>query len=100
MPKPELVVALDCTSRLKAEALIAELEDLPVIYKVGMDLFLAAGPDWINGLSQSGKRIFLDLKFHDIPSTVGQSVIKAAELNVEFLSVHLSGGTDMIAESN
>jgi orotidine-5'-phosphate decarboxylase len=98
MGNTELVVALDYSTLEEAEGLIAELEGLPVIYKVGLELFLAAGPDWIRLLSNSGERVFLDLKFHDIPSTVGQAVLKAIDLQADFLTLHLTGGQAMLDE--
>ncbi|NDG85951.1 MAG: orotidine-5'-phosphate decarboxylase [Proteobacteria bacterium] len=94
----ELVVALDYSEPKKAEALIEKLKGLPVIYKVGLELYLAADSQWVRGLTSRGERIFLDLKFHDIPNTVAQAVIRAAGLGVEFVTVHLSGGKRMLDE--
>ena len=94
----QLVVALDYSTLDQAEDLISQLEGLPVIYKVGLELFLSAGPDWIKLLSESGEKIFLDLKFHDIPHTVGQAVLKACELEPDFLTLHLTGGAAMLDE--
>lgn len=98
IPKTELIVALDFNSVDAAEDVIAALEGMPVIYKIGLELFLAAGSDWIRLLTQSGERVFLDLKFHDIPSTVGQAVLQAANLQAEYLSIHLTGGNAMLDE--
>jgi orotidine-5'-phosphate decarboxylase len=61
-------------------------------------LFLAAGPDWVRRQTSMGRRIFLDLKFHDIPNTVGQAVVQTARLGAEFTTVHLSGGKKMLDE--
>ncbi len=94
--KTELAVALDYPNISGAEALIAELEGLPVIYKIGLELFLAAGPDWVRSKTRLGHRIFLDLKFYDIPNTVAAAVAQAADMGVEFTTVHLSGGRKML----
>ena len=93
----QLIVALDVNDRVAAGRIIAELEGLPVLYKVGFELFLSAGPDWVRALAADGRRIFLDLKFHDIPNTVAQGVKQASCLGVEMLTVHLAGGSQMIA---
>jgi orotidine-5'-phosphate decarboxylase len=98
MIKTELVVALDFGSRAEAESLMEKLQGLPVIYKVGLELFFATGPGWIQTHSDSGIRIFLDLKFHDIPNTVAQAVVQGARTGAEFLTVHLSGGKRMLDE--
>ena len=94
----ELVVALDYNERTKAELLIEQLEGLPVIYKVGLELFMTAGASWVQALTASGQRVFLDLKFHDIPNTVSQAVVQAAKTGAEFLTLHLSGGKRMLDE--
>lgn len=94
----ELVVALDFSSVEPAEKLIASLDGLPVIYKVGLELFLSAGPVWVKSLCDRGIRVFLDLKFHDIPNTVGHAVTQAALMGVEFMTLHLSGGKRMLDE--
>ena len=94
----ELVVALDYNDPQKAEALIQQLEGMPVIYKIGLELYLSADSQWIKDICSSGARIFLDLKFHDIPNTVGSAVLKATKLGVEFMTLHLSGGRRMFDE--
>ena len=76
--------------------MIAQLKGLPVIYKVGLELYLSADSNWVKALAGSGARVFLDLKFHDIPNTVAQACTRAATLGVEFLTVHLSGGSQML----
>ncbi len=95
-PTTELIVALDVPDRVSAGRVIAELDGLPVIYKVGFELFLSAGPDWVRTLTANGHRIFLDLKFHDIPNTVAQGAKQAAQLGVEYFTLHLAGGSKMI----
>ena len=94
----ELVVALDFNQPEKANAIIAELKGLPVIYKVGFELFMSVERNWIQNLTESGTRIFLDLKFYDIPTTVAAAVLKASSYGVEFLTLHLAGGIRMLDE--
>lgn len=94
----ELVVALDFATAASAESLMKELEGLPIIYKVGLELFMNAGPTWVKNLCDQGIRVFLDLKFHDIPNTVGGAVLQGALLGVEFVTLHLSGGKRMLDE--
>lgn len=94
----ELVVALDFSTLSAAEKLISDLRGLPLIYKVGLEFFLTAGPSWVKTFTSRGNRVFLDLKFYDIPNTVAQAVMQAANLGVEFTTVHLSGGKEMLDE--
>jgi len=94
----ELVVALDYPNTDAAEKLMQQLSGLDVIYKVGLELFLGAGPNWVKNLGRLGTRVFLDLKFHDIPNTTGQAVVQAAKLGAEFVTVHLCGGKLMLDE--
>jgi len=75
-----------------------ELHGLPVIYKIGLELFLSSDAQWIQAITASGERVFLDLKFHDIPNTVAQAAVRASKLGVEFMTVHLSGGKRMLDE--
>ncbi len=92
----ELIVALDFSDAQKADALLAELEGLPVIYKVGLELFLQAGPEWVKHWINKGRRVFLDLKFHDIPNTVAKACVQASRMGVEMLTLHTVGGRQMI----
>ncbi len=94
----DLVIALDAPDAPAAEGLMRKLEGLPVVYKVGLELFLGVDKSWIRGLTSAGKRVFLDLKLHDIPNTVAQASVQAARLGVEFLSIHLAGGSRMFDE--
>ncbi len=95
----ELIVALDYSSGSEAKNLISQLSGRPVIWKVGLELFTAEGPSWVRALTDSGARVFLDLKLYDIPNTVAKAVAQAGELNVEFLTLHLSGGAAMLNSS-
>lgn len=94
--KERLIVALDVANGEKAHSLVRELGDAVSFYKIGMELFTAEGPPIVRDLIASGKRVFLDLKFHDIPNTVAAAVRTAASLGVSFLTVHAGGGSKML----
>ena len=70
----ELIVALDVQTRAEAEAKVKLLGDAVDFYKIGLELFTAEGPDVVKAVKGFGKRVFLDLKFHDIPNTVAKAV--------------------------
>ncbi|MGH9320714.1 MAG: orotidine-5'-phosphate decarboxylase [Vicinamibacteria bacterium] len=91
---PELIVALDVPTLDQALALRQELDEIVGFFKVGKELFTAAGPEILKRLSPA--RIFLDLKFHDIPQTVFGAVAAAARHGVDLLDVHASGGEAMM----
>lgn len=93
--KPLLCVALDVPSRHEAEAVLAKLDGLTLVYKIGLELFVAEGPSLVRSLTVSGKPVFLDLKLHDIPNTVASAAHRAADLGVDYLTVHLVGGRAM-----
>lgn len=97
-PKSEdrLIVALDVSSAAAAQKIVAALGDSVRIYKVGMQLYTAEGPQIVRDLVNSGRRVFLDLKYHDIPNTVTSAVREAAQLGVSMLTVHASGGKKML----
>ena len=92
----ELIVALDHSSQRAALSLVDRLGDAVDFYKVGAPLFTRSGPVIIRHLRERGKRVFLDLKYHDIPNTVARAVESAAAMEVELLTVHASGGTAML----
>jgi orotidine-5'-phosphate decarboxylase len=92
----DIIVALDQSSADEALALVDRLGDNVDFYKVGSPLFTRAGAPFVRELRARGRRIFLDLKFHDIPSTVASAVTAAAELDVELLTLHASGGEAMM----
>jgi orotidine-5'-phosphate decarboxylase len=94
--RERLIVALDVSSAAEAQKLVARIGDAAGIYKVGLQLFTAEGPSVVRDLVSSGRRVFLDSKLHDIPTTVGLAVESAAELGVYMLTLHASGGSAML----
>jgi orotidine-5'-phosphate decarboxylase len=92
----QIIVALDLPSAQDALDLVDTLDDAVDFYKVGSPLFTRVGPGLVGELRQRGKRVFLDLKYHDIPSTVANAVAAAAELEVDLLTLHASGGEAMM----
>lgn len=94
-PRDRLIVALDTPSLAEAEALAARLDGVVRWFKVGSHLYTAAGPAAVSALLRRG-RIFLDLKYHDIPSTVAGAVEAAARQGVAMCTVHASGGAAMM----
>lgn len=95
-PRERLIVALDVPSAAAAQKIVAAVGDSIFTYKVGMQLFTAEGPQIVHDLVASGRRVFLDLKYHDIPNTVGSAVAEAASLGVSMLTVHAAGGGKML----
>jgi orotidine-5'-phosphate decarboxylase len=96
MHTAQLIVALDVSSSAEANRIVSSLGDAVQFYKVGMQLFTAEGPPIVRDLVSSGKNVFLDLKYHDIPNTVAAAVREAAKLGVSMLTVHAAGGTKML----
>jgi len=95
-PRERLIVALDVPTAAAARKIVAAVGDSAHAYKVGMQLYTAEGPSFVRDLVGSGHRVFLDLKYHDIPNTVGAAVREAARLGVSMLTVHASGGGKML----
>jgi len=95
-PRQCLIVALDVPSAAAAQKIVAAVGDSAFCYKVGMQLYTAEGPRIVRDLVASGRKVFLDLKYHDIPNTVAAAVREAAELGVSMLTVHASGGGKML----
>ncbi len=93
-PRQRLIVALDVSTAAAAQKIVAAVGDSAFTYKVGMQLYTAEGPQVVRDLVASGRRVFLDLKYHDIPSTVAAAVKEAALLGVSMLTVHASGGEE------
>ena len=92
----ELIVALDVNSRAEAEAKVRLLGDAVNFYKIGLELFTAEGPDVVKAVKAFGKKVFLDLKFHDIPRTVERAVTSGGKLGVDLMTIHSVGGKAMI----
>ena len=95
-PRQHLIVALDVSSASAARKIVADVGDSASTYKVGMQLYTAEGPQVVRDLVASGRRVFLDLKYHDIPNTVAAAVREAAKLGVNMLTVHAAGGGRML----
>ena len=94
--RERVIVALDVTALDLAVSLIDRLEGAVLWFKVGAPLFTAAGPGAVEAVRKRGARVFLDLKYHDIPAAVGSAVREASRLGVGLLTVHASGGTEML----
>src|SRR6202162_1043967 len=92
----KLIVALDVSSAAAAQKIVTAIGDSALTYKVGMQLYTAEGPNLVRDLVASGRRVFLDLKYHDIPTTVAAAVHEAARLGVSMLTVHAAGGGKML----
>ena len=92
----ELIVALDVQTREEAVATIRQIGEPVGFYKIGLELFTAEGPDVVKAVKDLGKKVFLDLKFHDIPRTVERAVRSGAKLGVDLMTIHSVGGRAMI----
>src|SRR5437867_11844447 len=94
--KEKVVIALDVSSREGALRLVHELQDLCGMFKIGSQLFMALGPAIVHEITDLGGRVFLDLKFHDIPNTVTEAAVEAAKLGASMITVHAPGGRAMM----
>jgi len=94
--RDKLIVALDVDNRKQALALVSMLGDLVSAFKVGSQLFTAEGPGLVREIVARGSRVFLDLKYHDIPNTVAAAAVAASRLGVFMLNLHASGGREMM----
>ena len=95
-PRQRLIVALDVSTAAAAQKIVKAVGDSALTYKVGMQLYTAEGPQVVRDLLASGRRVFLDLKYHDIPNTVAGAVREAAKLGVSMLTVHAAGSGEML----
>ncbi len=95
--RDRLIVALDQPDLPRALAHVDRIGESVLWYKVGLQLFAAAGRDAIRAMADRGKKIFLDLKLHDIPATVEKAVLALEGLPVSLLTIHAAGGPEMIA---
>ena len=95
-PDPKIIIALDFANPMHALALADRFDPRECALKVGKEMFVVAGPEPVRWMVERGFRVFLDLKFHDIPNTVTQACAAATRLGVWMLNVHASGGTAML----
>src|ERR1041385_6274770 len=95
-PRDRLIVALDVSSAAAARKIVAAVGESVSTFKVGMQLYTAEGPSVVRELVAAGRKVFLDLKYHDIPNTVASAVKEAAGLGVSMLTVHAGGGSKML----
>ena len=94
--RDRLIVALDVENAADANQLVRTLGNAVQMFKVGSQLFTVAGPDVVAEIVKSGKKVFLDLKFHDIPHQVSGAVASATQLGVTLMTIHASGGAEMM----
>ena len=94
--KNKLIVALDVATSSEALNLFSALKDVVGMFKIGSQLFTAGGPELVRRIVTAGGRVFLDLKFHDIPNTVASAGVEAARLGVSIFNVHACGGSEMM----
>jgi len=95
-PQDKIIIALDVPDTDGALRLLDSLGDPPALCKIGLELFTAEGPSVIKAVQDRGSRVFLDLKFHDIPNTVAHAVKSASGLGVAMTTLHASGGPVML----
>ncbi|MCX7988639.1 MAG: orotidine-5'-phosphate decarboxylase [Thermodesulfovibrio sp.] len=96
MINERVIIALDFSNRKDALRIVDELDDLVNFYKVGLELFLSEGVEILKTLKNRGKKVFLDLKFHDIPNTVEKAVKASLSYEVDMLTLHSLGGFEMM----
>lgn len=96
--KDRLVVALDVDSRQQALSLVDQLKDFVGLFKIGSQLFTSNGPSLVSEIVKQGAKVFLDLKYHDIPNTVASAVVAAMRLGVSICNVHALGGSEMMRQ--
>jgi orotidine-5'-phosphate decarboxylase len=94
--KERIVLVLDVSSRAEALELVGSLNGLTGMFKVGLQLFTAEGPALVREIIERGGKVFLDLKFHDIPNTVRNAAVEAAKLGVSMMTIHTAGGRKMM----
>jgi orotidine-5'-phosphate decarboxylase len=92
----KIIVALDVPTKADALALVEQLREQISFFKIGLQLYTAEGPEIVHGVRATGAKVWLDLKLHDIPNTVARAVESATNLGVHMLTIHLSGGSEMI----
>ena len=92
----KIIVALDVPTKVAALDLVDQLREQISFFKIGLQLYTAEGPEVVRAVLATGAKVFLDLKVHDIPNTVARAVESATNLGVHMLTIHLSGGSEMI----
>ena len=98
-PKERLIIALDVDTEAKAIALVEKLKALVSVFKIGCELFSSCGPGVVRAVTERGCRVFLDLKFHDIPNTVSKAALSVTKLGIFMFNVHALGGYDMMKKT-
>lgn len=96
MNKEKIIIALDVERAETAREIVAEIGDQVGAFKIGLQLFTAAGASFVRELVESGVKVFLDVKFHDIPNTVMRAAVEVARLGVWMFNVHAAGGSEML----
>jgi orotidine-5'-phosphate decarboxylase len=94
--REKIIVALDVPTAESARKLFELLRDSSVGFKIGNQLFTSAGPDIVREIKSKSRKVFLDLKYHDIPNTVARAAESATELGVDIFNIHISGGVEMM----
>jgi len=97
--KERLIIALDVDTIEEAELLVSRLQDHVGVFKIGMQLFNNEGPEVVRRVNGLGSKVFLDLKLHDIPNTVGQASAVLTRQKVFMFNVHTAGGSEMMAKA-
>ena len=92
----KIIVALDVATKEKALDLVEKLRDKISFFKIGLQLYTAEGPEIVRRVLSTGAKVWLDIKLHDIPNTVARAVESASRLGVHMLTIHLSGGSEMV----
>lgn len=100
MTKEKIIVALDVSTTNEAREIIAELRDAVGAFKIGLQLFTAGGASFVREAVSAGIRIFLDVKFHDIPNTVAKASVEVARLGVWMFNIHALGGGEMMRRTS
>src|SRR5881398_3912127 len=96
MTQDKIIVALDVPTKEKALGLVRQLRDQISFFKIGLQLYTAEGPEIVRAVLSTGAKVWLDLKLYDIPNTVARAVESASHIGVHMLTIHLSGGGEMI----
>ncbi len=98
-PKERLIIALDVDTEAKAVELVEKLKKDVTFFKIGFELFSSCGPNVVAAVTKRGCKVFLDLKFHDIPNTVSKAALSVMKLGVYMFNVHALGGYDMMKKT-